>query len=157
MARRKPIKDPAACHPERETYADQLCGVCFFDRNRLPPDPARAEERQALIALHQQAEHVTNLAKEAKAIVRQNLPRYAELHLTAAEIAASDGDARPAQWALESIPAGKEGPVATPPAKTTGAPGEGGFKVIIGINMGGMPQKTEEALVVDATPVPSSV
>lgn len=132
MARKAKIKRPATCHPERETYANDLCGVCYFDTSRVPLDPKKKEERQALVALHQQVEHVTNLAREAKAILRENLPRYAELHLTAAEIAASDGDARPAEWALQSVSGGKEGPVATPPAKA-GSGGEGGVKVFIEI------------------------
>lgn len=154
MARKAKIKRPAGCHPERETYANDLCGVCYFDATRVPVDPKKKEERQALVAMHQQVTHLKNLYLEAKAILRENLPRYAELHLTAAEIAAADGDARPAEWALQSIPGGKdEGPVATPPAKA-GSVGEGGVKVFIGVKIGGLP---EQQAAITATTEPDGV
>lgn len=153
MARKKRIVVPAHCHPDRELYANGLCGVCFFDSTRVPVKAEDRAERQALVELHKGVEYVVNLGKQAKAILRENLPRYAELHLTAAEIAAADGDARPAEWALESVIAGSEGPAATPPVKG-GTGGEGGVKVFIGIKMGGLP---EEALQVTATSAPPDV
>ncbi len=155
MARNKKIQNPAACHPDRETFKDGNCAVCHFDRNRVPVDETRRDERQALVKLHQEVSAVVNLGKQAKAILRDNLPRYAELHLTAAEVAAADGDARPAQWALESVIAGSEGRAAEPPVKG-GSLGEGAIKIIIGVNMGGMPAPTAEIVEGTATSVPSA-
>lgn len=40
-------------------------------------------------------------AKRARGVLDGNLLRYAQLHLDAAEKAASKGDAEPSQWALE--------------------------------------------------------
>lgn len=137
MARRK--RFPAHCHPERELHQDGLCAVCFFDQKRIQElrnSPAKLEERNALVTLHQQVEHVVNLGKQAKAILRENLPRYAELHLTAAEIAASNGDAKPMEWALTAIK-GEKGERVVEPPKSEG--GSSGVKVMIGIQMGGIP------------------
>ncbi len=152
MARRKIIV-PANCHNDRETYASGLCAVCYMDSNRVPTDIKRGEERQALVKLHQDVAEVVSLGKQAKAILRQNLPRYAELHLTAAEVAAADGDARPSQWALESVIAGAEGRAAEPPAKAGPTEG-GGIKVIVGIQFGGVPAQKAEIVETTATSVP---
>jgi len=147
MARGKKITNPATCHPTRETYMDGMCGVCYFDNRRVPTDPKRLEERKELVRLHQDVARVDQLAKEAKAILKENLPRYAELHLTAAEVAAADGDARPAEWALQANMGGE--PVAKSPKASEGA--GGGVKIYIGVKVGGIP----EDLVVSANSEPS--
>ena len=84
----------------------------------------------------------------AKAILRENLPRYAELHLTAAEIAASNGDSKPMEWALTAIK-GEKGERVVEPPKADG--GGGGIKVMIGVQIGGVPQIGATTEVVDAS------
>jgi hypothetical protein len=143
MGRRRII--PATCHPERERHRDGLCAVCWFDEQRAQEkigglSKTKQEERQALVTLHQNVEHVVNMAKQAKAILRENLPRYAELHLTAAEIAASEGDSKPAWEALQGIK-GEKGERVVEPVKDGG--GGSGIKIMIGVQIGGLPVTTD--------------
>jgi hypothetical protein len=151
-----PKRIAATCHPGREAHLDGLCAVCWFDKRAavieadskaLVTAAAKKESRKALMTLHQKVEHIGGLYKEAQAILRENLPRYAELHMTAAEVAASNGDARPIEWAMQSIRGAKGERIAEPPAKDSGTAG-GGVKIMIGIKMGAMPEATAE--VVDA-------
>ena len=76
-----------------------------------------------------------SLGKQAKAILRENIPEYAELHLSAAKVAAEKGDSRPMEWALQHVK-GKDAPIVEPPAKE---PVSSGVRVFVGINMGGVP------------------
>jgi hypothetical protein len=150
MARGKRLEKPAVCHPTREAHAEDLCAVCWFDTQRLlaaervPKTALELRQKHALITLHQEVERVVELGRIAKATLRENLPRYAELHLTAAEVAAANGDARPAEWALQAVKGEKGERVVDPPkAENTGG---GGIKILIGVNMGGLPAATVETV-----------
>jgi hypothetical protein len=142
---------PATCHPGRPAHLDGLCAVCWFDNREKALATAgpreltgkEKERRRELVAMHQKVSHLGTLYKEAQAILRENLPRYAELHLTAAEVAAANGDARPSEWALSSARGPKGERIVEPPAKDAGTGGSG-VKIVIGINMGAMPEATAE-------------
>lgn len=151
---KKRLERPADCHPTRETHAEGLCAVCFFDSQRTLREQARPKtalevrQKHTLIELHQEVQRVVELGKAAKAILRENLPRYAELHLTAAEVAAANGDARPAEWALQSVK-GEKGERVVEPPKSDG--GGGGVKILIGVNMGGLPAASATVETIDAS------
>lgn len=136
MAGPRKIRNPAPCHPERETFRDGLCGVCYYDQNRMPINIERKEERAILAQLLSDAAMIKRMKDQAAAIIQENLPRYAELHLTAAEVAASFGDSKPMEWALQAKTNKEVGAVAEAADKAGGA---GGIKVMIGIKMGGLP------------------
>jgi hypothetical protein len=155
MGRRRLI-EAALCHPTREAHKDKLCAVCFFDQKRLaegaraPKSALEVQQRQELMTLHAQVQHVTALAKEAKAILRENLPRYAELHMTAAEVAAANGDAKPMEWALTAIKGEKGERVVDPPKTEAGG---AGIRVMIGVQIGGLPTGAGTAEVIDASEI----
>ena len=149
----------ATCHPGR--YAADEAGNCRWcaqekrthavveaDAKSLTK-AARAARHQELLELHKQVEYVEGLGKTARAILQANLPEYAELHLQAAQEAAIKGDARPAEWALSQVKAGKEGQTVEPAAKT---PSDSGVKVYVGINMGGIAAQSVPAIEVRGTP-----
>lgn len=155
MGRRKTVTLSATCHPGRERHSDSgLCAVCFFDQKRLldgaraPKTALELAQRQELMSLHKQVEHVVNLGKEAKAILRENLPRYAELHLTAAEVAAANGDSKPMEWALTAIK-GEKGERVVEPVKADGA--GTGIKIMIGVQVGGIPAAIATSEPIDAS------
>lgn len=152
MPRKKRIEKHADCHPGREHYAHGLCAVCYFDQKRKDEVGAtnalEVRMRNELVELHKATEHVVNLGRQAKAIVRENLPRYAELHLTAAEVAAANGDSRPAFEMLSGVNIPGEGFTVDPPKKDSG--GGGGVQVFVGVNLGGVPSAAEVAETIDA-------
>jgi len=75
------------------------------------------------------------IRRRTRALLAENLPEYARLHLKATQKAAEKGDARPSEWALQSVKPGSEPAVVEPAAKeiTTG-----GIKILIGVNLGGL-------------------
>lgn len=159
----------ALCHPHRGMWSDGLCEPCCRVRDRaLAPinrllgesldNPIKMSDREGILELHKSVEYVRGLARAADAILKHHLPRYAELHLQAAEVAAKDGDARPAQWALENIKPGPgEKAVIDAPKLGPGGrdSGPGGVQVFVGIALGQVPASASTAQVVDvkATPV----
>jgi hypothetical protein len=156
MGRPRKNRAPGAtCHPGREEFVDGLCGVCYYDMKRLAENerpPANALElyqKHKLTKLHEDVKRIEALLLSAKAIVRENMPRYAELHMIATEVAASKGDARPAEWALSSVK-GEKGERAVEPPKAEASAGAG-VKVIIGVQMGCLPTTGGTAEVIDAS------
>lgn len=145
-------RTPSVCHPEKRAYAaDGRCRACAQKPDSafavIPHPTTAVQKRNAeLQALYQATEQVEEYARLAKRIVHQHLPEYAFMHLQGAQIAAAKGDTRPAEWALSQVKAGKEGPVAEPPAKT--AP-ETGVRVMIGIGLGNLPQGAVSAQIID--------
>lgn len=151
MPRRE--KPKPTCHPNREIYAHELCAVCYFDQRRAAGEEAitalEKKLRNELVELHRATEHVVNLGRQAKAIVRENLPRYAELHLTAAEVAASKGDSKPAFEMLSGMKMpGDVGHIVDPPKKDTAPQG---VQVFIGVKMGGIPEAAQIAATAQVT------
>ena len=90
-----------------------------------------------LVDLHRLAEHVNALGRQARAILTERLPDYADLHFEGAQRAAEDGDTRPAEWALTHLRPGGE-PVAELPQKAAPADG-GGVKILVSVPIGGLP------------------
>lgn len=127
----------AVCHPKRKHVKDGLCRECLLINPKTLPnkDKVARKQQRELMVLHENAKHVEEVFLEAKAILRENVPRYAELHLEAAEVAAEKGDSRPMEWALQHVK-GKDAPIVEPPAKE---PVSSGVRVFVGINMGGVP------------------
>jgi hypothetical protein len=147
------LETAALCHPDRPHAGKGLCGPCLKrDEGELDRDVKLKRVRYAEIAeLHKAVEYVENQGRTARAILQERLPEYADLHWKAAQAAAEKGDARPAEWALQSVKAGKASVVEPPPK----VPAEAGVKVFVGVNIGGIPQSaTEVAIDTSATPVP---
>jgi hypothetical protein len=92
-------------------------------------------EIDKIVEAHAQPAITKLIRRRARAILAENLPEYARLHLAAAREAASKGNAIPAQWALESVKPGGEAPVVEPAAKDLGG---SGVKIILGIQIGGL-------------------
>jgi hypothetical protein len=84
-------------------------------------------------ALHEQ---VTEVKRRARQLLEQNAMRYAELHLDAAEVAARDGNSKPA---LEGLLHSR----AIEPVKTQ-ADGPGGVVVQVGVMLPGLGQPPTE-------------
>ena len=111
-------------------------------RADAPPMTKTDQQQLAeLVELHRRAEHVEQLARSAKAILRENLPAYARLHLRAAQLGSERGDSRAAEWALSHVRSTDDAPpVVDQPAK--GATDGRQIKVIIGVALGGLPPGT---------------
>lgn len=153
----------ALCHPLRVMFTDGLCESCSRVRERAmaPLDQTvggSAEEavvpseRESMLELYRTTEYLKGVAEVAKAILHHHLPRYAQLHLQAAEVAAKDGDAAPAQWALQNLKPTGAPVVDQPPKGLPGgreAGGAGGVQVLVGITLGQIPPGASTAQVVD--------
>jgi hypothetical protein len=137
----------ASCHPDRLAFKDGRCYACCaeaarrLDQQQTPP----AEAHAAVVRLGEEA-----LGRQVKGYLQHNLEEYARLHIEATRVAAFKGDARPAEWALQSVKVG-EGPVVAAPAKEGGG---GGVKVLIGVQLGGLPPGTEALKAITVTPEP---
>jgi hypothetical protein len=125
----------------REAARDEAATV------RVPESPAAAAATAAVATTGE-----ATLGQQIKGFLQHNLEEYARLHVEAARVAALKGDARPAEWALQTIKVG-DGPVVTPVAKEGGG-GGGGVKVLIGVQLGGLPPGTipSTAISVSAPP-----
>lgn len=138
-----PIK--ALCHPDRleKKKGSGLCEACTLGakKARALRSPEEVKQLQILAAMEGELTHLQTLTRAARAIVRERLPDYARLHYRAAEIAASRGDARPSEWALTAVQTPADGATIQPPAVAKAA-GDGGIRVLIGVNMGGLPQES---------------
>lgn len=131
----------AVCHPKRPHVEKGLCRQCLLaDEKNAPVGSNKLVRKRQfeLMEMHKNAEHIASLYDETKAIMRDNAPKYAELHYQAAAAAAEKGDSRPAEWALQNVKM-KDAPVIDPPAKE---PVTSGVRVFVGINMGGVPMDT---------------
>ena len=148
----------ALCHPQREMSADGLCAPCLAMRTKIDvvtqaltkspdeagitaPTPEVLATRAAIVDLYRYAEYAEGIAEYARAILVHSLPRHAELLLKAAEVAATNGDSKPMQFALQyaKMTGGKtavDAPEKTPVEK---AGKNVGVKVMIGVAMGAMP------------------
>jgi hypothetical protein len=138
----------ASCHPDRLNFKDGKCYACTAEATRrLDSQQRPAAEVQVEVAKLGEAA----LAQQVKGYLQHNLEEYARLHVEAARVAAFKGDARPAEWALQSVKVG-EGPVVAPPAKEGGP---SGVKVLIGVQLGGLPPGTvaDRAITVASEPV----
>ena len=129
----------AICHPDRRHVAIGMCASCYRESLRAPRTALEVQRHNELMALHEQVQYAESLGRQARAVLQDHLPQYAELHFEAAAIAAEQGDARPAQWALEQVKAGKAA-VVDPPRKEAG---DSGVQVFVGIRMGGMPPSVD--------------
>lgn len=133
-------------HPDREGNDAGYCAECwalFRAEQGLDPEGDvewdRVQTRLAnLLDLPEQKDRVLKRRMKAlKAKMVLNLPIYADLHLEAAKIAAAEGDAKPAQWALEKVGIDGENVIDAPKA---GDKNEGGVKVVIGVKVAGVPE-----------------
>ncbi len=148
---RMPAK--ALCHPSRPNFGQGLCRQCWIlrDQGVRPKEMTigRTEGKKAmhneLVAMQQAVEYLEGLGRAANAILRENMPEYAELHMEAARNAAAEGDSKPAEWALQHVKmTGK--PVVDPPQKAdTGA----GVKIFLGIKVGGIPEQAIQAIAIE--------
>lgn len=100
---------------------------------------------------------VKELVKQARERFLSRVNDYVDIHIEAARVAAADGDAKPAQWALERIAAEGERVVelvADPRAMPS--PMQGGIN--IGVMVGGIPAppatQTLDTAIVDADALP---
>ncbi len=131
----------AICHPKRPHAERGLCRQCLIKEQKEPSTGLMATVRKSqaeLVQLHKTAGRLEALEAETKAIMRENLPAYAELHKQAATVAAEKGDSRPIEWALQHVKM-KDAPIVEAPAKE---PATTGVRVFVGINMGGVPSDT---------------
>lgn len=85
---------------------------------------------------------VRELVQEAREKFHRRVDDYVEIHLTASKMAALDGDAKPAQWALERIAAEGVRVFDQPDAAAAAKPAS----VSIGIRIGGIPQPADQAI-----------
>lgn len=157
MAKRTPKLPPALaqhalCHPDRPHVGKGLCQQCFHTPEAELDTEKRIKRARYLevVELHKAVDYITQQHDIAQAILVERLPEYAELHKRAAEVAAEKGDARPIEWALQSVKVGKK-TVVEPPAKI--AP-ETGVKVYVGVNIGGVPSPPEPAITVESVTLP---
>src|SRR5690606_23537733 len=152
-------------HADRPEYRAGYCDECwaiFAEQQGIQEQPDPAVWDKAALRLAEvwddPKKHgvLTRRVKALKAKLALNLPAYADLHLKAAAVAAREGDAKPAQWALEHITDPEGGRVAQPAAKAVAekSGGSGGVKVFIGVKVGGLPRQAIEATVVSAEDVP---
>jgi len=101
-------------------------------------------------------ETVRKVIRKARATLASRAEFYADTHATAAVIAAAQGDAKPAQWALERIAEGEDRVIDAPKEPTKGA-GNTGPVFNFGFKIGGMGTSPASALpavegvVLDAT------
>lgn len=134
------------CHPDRVQLGETgLCHECYMGRHAKQLD---VREALALIEKHGDPAEVARLRETALAILQENLPEYARIHMEGAKMAALKGDTKPAEWALTTIKNGQAAPVVEPPTKV--APGTGGVKVIVGVNLGGITPGAAPSNVVEA-------
>ena len=145
----------ALCHPNRKAVTgDGLCSACFVAqiRETQPNKKELVKLRHMLVDLHKDAEYVKHLAKQAEAIVQSHLPDYAELHFEGAQVAALEGNTKPAEWALTHIKPGKdEKPIIEPQAKEQGP--DSSVRVFVGVKVAGLAD-THTEHVIDAERVP---
>lgn len=144
----------ALCHPSRPNFGQGLCRQCWRlrDKGIAPRDDmqygrsaGKIARHNELIAMQQATEYLEGLGRAAKAILRENMPEYAELHLEAARNAALEGDAKPSQWAMEHVKI-VDKPIVDPAPKEGGA---GGVKVFLGIKIGSVPEAAISAVVTE--------
>lgn len=95
-------------------------------------------------AAHAVTTKLENTALVARKFLEQRQADYAALHFQGAEIAASRGDTRPAEWALTHVKVDGQAAVEPPAKQAT----DTGTKVFIGINMGSMPKEAISAEII---------
>ncbi len=147
--RKSPPNRMSRCHPRRAEAGDGLCKWCLGDRiNRT--------ERSAMTP-EQALEEVTKkggdaeVGKLVRAKMVTSLSEYARLHLEGSRVAALKGETKGIEWALQSIRAG-DGPVVPPTAKDGGGASTG-VRVLIGVNLGGLPPGTAPQPIIDVASV----
>ena len=135
----------AACHPLRIAVQNGLCRECWMDHLAQTERARSPVEAKAAIA--ELGEEV--FATQVRAYLQHNLEEYARLHIEATRIASLKGDSRPSEWALQTIKLGGA-PVIQPMAKDGG--GATGVKVLIGVQLGGLPPGTGPTTEIAVTP-----
>lgn len=90
--------------------------------------------REIAVVVEQSPEAIKRVIKAARQKLQMAAETYVDMHLAAAGIAATAGDAKPAQWALERIQEGEQRVVEREKA------GPGQPSIQIGIAVGGIPQ-----------------
>jgi len=147
--RKSPPKRPSRCHPRRAEAGDGLCKWCLGDRiNRTERSAMSPEEALEEVTRKGGDAEVGKLVR-AKMVT--SLSEYARLHLEGSRVAALKGETKGIEWALQSIRAG-DGPV-VPPAAKDGGGGGGGVRVLIGVNLGGLPRGTAPQPIIDVASV----
>lgn len=146
----------AECHPDRPEAREGKCRECL-QLERLERSGQRqlaktiAEQNAIAQVMAEDERYVEELLIEAKRIIQERLPDYARLHFEAATEAATRGDSKPAEWALERVnaeKADKSKPIA--PTKKDDVQSSG-VQIIIGVQLGGSQLPTSEStIVVDA-------
>lgn len=148
---RKRARHPAVI--KGRTKADQVEGIVAAAKMVLEQG-VKPERAAVKFGVDATGISVKAAIKSARASLAAAAEEYVALHLQAARAAAEDGDARPAQWALENIHA--EGERIIDPPKT--APTQQPVGVRIGITMGGIPQQAGQTVeAVDVKSLPALV
>lgn len=148
-SQRAAAKRAPSCHPDREQVGKTgLCHECYIGgtgggKQLSIQDAIKIAEKHADPAF------AKILKQQALALLMEQLPIYAQLHIEAAKMAALKGDARPAEWALTTIrEAG--GQAVVEPAAAKPAPDAGGIKIFFGVNLGGAPKELAASNPIDA-------
>jgi len=144
------LRNVPGCHPDRPMFGRTgLCRECYVGVS-APPEEITPEQAVQIAEKLGDKEEAEKIRREAIAILHKRLPDYARAHFEAAKAAAMKGDARPAEWALQHIKAPGGATVIEPPAK---GPSEGGVKILIGVNLGGLPGADGASNLMEAKPV----
>lgn len=148
----------ALCHPRRPNFADGKCKACFArdvvmvngGLGGLASGDQEYVNRGRLVEFHSAVDRIQTLVAEAQAILRERLPKYADLHWKAAQVAAVNGDTRPIEWFLQNLklPPGLKLTEAQKGAPGNEGGGDKGVKVVVGIHMGALPADVMRADVV---------
>lgn len=99
------------------------------------------QKAAAAVGVDATGKSVKELIAVARAAFARRATDYVDLHFQAASVAAEDGDARPAQWAIENIVEGTDRIIE--PAKSV--PQSQPTGVRIGIAIGGIPGGVQSA------------
>lgn len=147
-SRRAKEKKAAKCHPDREQVGKTgQCHECYIGGGATPKQLS-IQDAIKIAEKHADPAFAKILKQQALALLMEQLPTYAMLHIEAAKMAALKGDARPAEWALQTIrEAGGQAVVEPAAAK---AVAESGTKVFIGVSLGGALPPSGSSNVVEA-------
>lgn len=118
--------------PSEDDETEGATAIAVFEAMRREATP---QELAAEIGAGQDGKRARDLMKTAKERLASRIDEYVDIHLVAAKIAALEGDAKPAQWALENIAIEGERAV-DPPAKNLPPPAP---NFNLGFVIGGMP------------------
>jgi hypothetical protein len=131
--RRHPGKPGRLTENERDSVVDTTMALM---------DKLTATEIAAKAGTSRDGRTVRSIIKAARTALQQRAEFYVEAHAAATVVAAAQGDAKPAQWALERIAEGEDRIVDRDKNEGPSAP-----TFNIGFNMGGVPKQLAPAPV----------